>query len=274
MKIPQILLLAAALVLLSSLSAQAQCGAKGMKAIDAKDFPTAWAEFETCLKADPADISANFGMSRLYGMDPSKKDPQKALEYLQLTEAGWAKLDEKDQAKFEKLGVTTAEIGTRRTRIEASLFEVAKAKNTVEGYDAFLISFPNSTSATVCRNMRNNRAYELALQDGSVEAIDNYLITYPDAENAKDVAVERDKRATAEALKANTDEALSNFLLRYPNALQAPQIQQRLNAVAFEDAKSANNIDAFREYIARFPDSVFIIQAKEKLEFLEAQGQK
>lgn len=262
------------LLLCGALHLQAQCGAKGIKALEAKDFPTAWTELEECLKVDASDISANFGMSRLYGMDPAKKDPQKALEYLQRAEEGWAKLDQKGQAKFEKLGVTTAELSTRRTRVEASLLEVAKTKNTVEAYDAFLIAFPNSNSATVCRNLRNSRAYELALQDGSVEAIDNYLTTYPDAENAKDVAVERDKRATAAALKANTEEALANFLLRYPNALQAPQIQQRLNAVAFENAKAANSVDAFREYIARFPDSVFITQAKEKLEFLEAQSQK
>jgi hypothetical protein len=252
----------------------AQCGGKGMKAIEDKDFKAAWADFEACLKSDPADISANFGMSRLYGMDPAKKDMQKALDHLVTAETGWAKLDDKGRAKFEKLGVTTAELESRRSRIEASFLEAAKAKNSVEEYEAFLIAFPNSTSATVCRNYRNARAYELALEAGTVEALDAYLTTYPDAENAKDVAKVRDQRATQEALAANTEEALENFILRYPNAIQAPQIQQRLNAVAFENAKAANTVDGFREYIARFPDSVFITQAKEKLEWLEAQEQK
>lgn len=257
-----------------AISSSAQCGGKGMKAIDAKDYKTAWTSFEDCLKSDPNDISANFGMSRLYGMDPSKKDPQKALDHLVVVETQWAKLDKKERAKFEKLGVTNAEIASRRSRVEATFLEVAKAQNTVEGYEKFLIDFPNATAATVCTNLRNNRAYELALQEGSVEAIDAYLTTYPDAENAKDVAKERDKRATAEALQANTEEALSNFLLRYPNALQAPQIQQRLNALAFENAKTANTVSAYKSYISRFPDSVFITQAKEKLEMLEVQEQK
>jgi hypothetical protein len=248
-----------------------QCGGKGVKALEEKDFPTAWAEFEECLKEDANDISANFGISRLYGMDPSKKDMQKALDHLLLAEAGWAKLEVKDRTKFEKLGVTTAELELRRSRIEASFLEAAKAKNTVEAYDAFLLAFPNSTSATVCRNYRNDRAYELAKQEGTVEALDRYLTTYPDAENAAEVTKVRDLAATNETLKANTEEAMENFLQRYPNAIQAPQIQQRLNAVAFENAKAANTVDAFREYIARFPDSVFIIQAKEKLELLESQ---
>jgi hypothetical protein len=263
----------AALLLGLTIQSFAQCGGKGLKALEAKDFPAAWAAFEECLKEDATDISANFGISRLYGMDPAKKDAQKALDHLVTAESGWAKLDEKGRAKFEKLGVTTAELESRRSRIEATFLEAAKVKNTVEGFDAFLIAFPNSVSATACRNYRNDLAYKLALEEGSVEALDNYLTTYPDAENAKDVAKVRDERATAEALKANTEEALANFLKRYPNAMQAPQIQQRLNAVAFENAKSANTVDAFREYIARFPNSVFITQAKEKLEWLEANGQ-
>lgn len=266
--------LIAVLLLCLAVQSLAQCGGKGVKALDAKDYATAWTEFEACLKSDPQDITANFGLSRLYGMDPAKKDPQKALDHLVAAEAGWAKLDEKDQSKLEKSGVTTAELQSRRNRVEASFLEAAKAKNSVEAYDAFLIAFPNSVSATVCRNYRNHRAYELALEEGSVAALDDYLTTYPDAENAKDVAKVRDERATAEALKAGTEAALENFLTRYPTALQAPQIQQRLNAVAFENAKAANTVDAFREYIARFPDSVFITQAKEKLEWLEAQEQK
>lgn len=266
--------LLAALLLCCWIEIQAQCGGKGMKAIDAKDYPAAWAAFEECLKADANDVSANFGMSRLYGLDPAKKDMNKALEHLLLTESGWGKLDEKGKAKFEKLGVTAAEIGTRHSRIEASFLEVAKSKNTVEGYENFLISFPTSTSTAICTNLRNKRAYEITLEDGSVAAIDEYLITYPDAENAKDVAKERDKRATAEALQANTEEALSNFILRYPTAIQAPQIQQRLNALAFENAKTANTVEAYKSYIARFPDSVFMTQATDKLEWLQSQEQK
>jgi hypothetical protein len=252
----------------------AQCGSKGMKAIDAKDYATAWAAFEECLRDDPDDLSANFGMSRLYGLDPARKDMKKALEHLVITETGWAKLDARGQAKFERLGVTATELASRRSRIETSFLEAAKAANTVEAYDNFLLSFPNSTSTTICTNLRNKRAYELALEDGSVAAIDQYLVTYPDAENAKDVARERDKRATAEALQANTEEALGNFLLRYPNALQAPQIQQRLNAVAFENAKTTHTVEAYQQYIARFPDSVFLTQARERLEWLLTQEQK
>ncbi|HEX2901636.1 MAG TPA: hypothetical protein VHS96_18130 [Bacteroidia bacterium] len=264
----------AALLLCIVIQSQAQCGGKGMKAIDAKDYSTAWTAFEDCLKEDASDISANFGMSRLYGMDPSKKDMQKALDHLVLAESGWAKLDEKGRAKYEKLGVTTAELESRRSRIESTFLEAAKTKNTVEAYDGFLLAFPNSVSATVCRNYRNNLAYDLALKEGSVEALDNYLTTYPDAENVADVAKVRDEMATVETLKANTEDAMVNFLKRYPNAIQAPQVQQRLNAVAFENAKAANTVDAFRSYVARFPDSVFITQAKEKLEWLEANSQK
>lgn len=263
-----------AALLTMSLQLPAQCGGKGMKAIESKDYAGAWVAFEDCLKDDPDDISANFGMSRLYGLDPAKKDMNKAMEYLKAAEADWAKLDEKGRAKYEKLGVTTAELESRRSRVEASFLEAAKAKNTVAAFDEFLIAFPNSTSTTVCRNYRNDLALKLALDAGTVDALDEYLSTYPDAENAADVSKARDRLATDVALKANTEEALTHFLAHYPTAMQGPQIQQRLNAVAFDNAKAANTVQAFQDYIARFPDAVFIPQAKEKLEWLQAQEQK
>ena len=74
--------LLAALLLCLLVESQAQCGGKGMKALEVKDYASAWTDFENCLKEDAGDISANFGISRLYGMDPAKKDPQKALQNL------------------------------------------------------------------------------------------------------------------------------------------------------------------------------------------------
>ena len=256
------------------ITAYAQCGGKGIKAIDAKDFSTAWSSFDDCLKSDPADLSAHFGMSRLYGMDPAKKDKALALEHLVKAEEGWGKLDDKGKAKYEKMGITNASMEERRDRIEASHLEAAKASNTVEAYDGFLISFPNSKSTNTCRNYRNDLAYKLATAAGTVDALDEYIMTYPDAENIKDVTKARDQLATTQALKANTEEALVNFLRRYPTAIQAPQIQQRLNALAFENVKSANTIDGYQSYISKYPESVFVMQAKEKLEFLQAQQEK
>ncbi len=257
------------------LQVQAQCGGKGIKAIDAKEYAAAYASLEECLKADPTDISAHFGLSRLHGIQESgKKDRALALDHLKQAEAGWAKLDAKGQAKYEKLGITTATLEERRDRIESSFLEAAKAENTVAAYDNFLIAFPTSKATNTCRNYRNDLAYKIATAAGTVEALDDYLNTYPDAENVEPVTKARDQLATTEALKANSEEVLTNFLRRYPNAMQAPQIQQRLNALAFENAKTANTIEAYKSYIARFPDAVFITQAKEKLEYLEAQEQK
>jgi hypothetical protein len=263
-----------ALTLMLALQLQAQCGGKGLKAIDAKDYKTAWTSLEECLQSDADDISANFGMSRLYGSDPAKKDKGLALTHLQKAEAGWAKLDDKGKAKYEKVGITNATMEERRDRIESSHLEAAKAANTVAGYEAFLIAFPDSKSTNACRNYRNDLAYKLAQATGTVDALDEYLTTYPDAENAADVTKARDLLATSEALKANTEDAFTNFLRRYPNAMQAPQIQQKLNAVAFENAKTANTIEAYQGYISRFPESVFVMQAREKLEWLQAHEEK
>jgi hypothetical protein len=249
----------------------AQCGGKGMKALDDKDYKGAFSAFEECLGTDPNDISANFGMARLYGADPAKKDRQKAKAHLVLAEDAWAKLDEKGRAKLEKLGITTADLEARRSQIESSFLEAAKGQNTVAAYDEFLAAFPNSKLGTVCRNYRNDLAYKEAQADGSVEALDAYIARYPDAENLPTVTATRDQLASTVALKTNTEGAMENFLQRYPGAKQAAQIQQRLNAIAFENVKAENTIAAFERYIARFPDSVFIPQAQDRLAFLKSQ---
>jgi tetratricopeptide (TPR) repeat protein len=256
-------------------STYGQNAAKGLKAIDAKDYTTAWKELEGAHQADANDIAANFGLSRLFGIgEAGKKSKEKALEHLQAAEAAWARLDEKGREKLVKSGVTTAELDERRTKIESTFLEAAKAENTLEAYNAFLEAFPNAKALTTATNYRNALAFEMAQEQGTVEALDKFLAAYPKAEQAAEAATIRNQMATAEALKANTEEALKNFLKKYPDALQAPQIQQRLNAVAFENAKAANTIEAFENYIILCPESVFITQAKERLEWLKSQGEK
>lgn len=253
----------------------AQSASKGMKALKAKDYTNAWKNFEVAAINDPNDAAAQFGLSKMYGIEAAgRKDKDKALEHLLAAEAAWAKLDEKSQSKLSKLGVTTAELTTRRTRIESSFLEVAKKENTLDAYNAFLKNFPNAKGAIAATNYRNALAWEQTQENGSIEAMDNFIANYPNADEVKTATPIRDERATVLALQAGTEASLTNFLDKYPSAVQAPQIKQRLNAVAFENAKITNTAAAFKSYIERFPDSVFLTQAKERLEWLESKEQK
>ena len=253
-------------------NAFAQSTSKGLKALEAKDYPAAWENFEGAVQDNPSDVAAQFGLSKLYGIEGSgNKSKEKALEHLVAAENAWAKLDEKGKAKVEKSGVTFAELNSRRNQIESSFLEAAKDVHTIEAYDEFLKNFPESKHAVAATNYRNALAWDQARENGSVAAMDEFLTKYPDADEVKVATPIRDERATVLALQAGTEEALTNFLSKYPAAIQAPQIKQRLNAVAFENAKLTNTIAVYREYIERYPDSVFLTQAKERLEWLENQ---
>jgi ribosomal 50S subunit-associated protein YjgA (DUF615 family) len=255
--------------------ALAQNSAKGMKALEAKDYAGAFAEFDAALKSDPDDLIAHFGMSKLHGIEASgKKDKALALEHLLAAEAGWAKLDEKSKAKVQKAGISQADMEERRNRVESSYLEAAKAENTVAAYNVFLEKFPASKSAESAANYRNNMAWVEAQEDGSIEALSNFINKYPDAAEVKECKKQRNEMATAAALKDGSEPALEDFLAKYPDAIQAPQIRQRLNAVAFENAKASNSVEKMRLYIEKHPDSVFLTQAKELLEWLEQQAEK
>lgn len=258
-----------------SITILAQNASKGIKAFESKDYPVAWENFEGIVKSDPNDITANFYLSKLFGIDDAEnKSKEKALDHLKAAEAEWSKLDDKSKAKLEKSGITNAELASRRNRIESSFLEEAKELHSIEAYNNFLENFPDSKSATACRNYRNELAWEQTKENGSIEAMDKFIAKYPDADEIKVAKPIRDERATVLALQAGTEEALSNFLSKYPDAIQAPQIKQRLNAVAFENAKQINSIEAYKSYINRFPDSVFLTQAKERLSWLESATDK
>lgn len=253
----------------------AQTASKGVKALNSKDYEEAWKNFEVAAITDPSDVAAQFGLSKMYGIDAAgRKDKAKALEHLLAAEAAWAKLDEKSQSKLSKLGVTTAELTSRRSRIEASYLEAAKDENTIAAYNVFLENFPESKSAVSATNYRNALAWEQTQANGSIAAMDKFLADYPNADEVKIATPIRDERATVLALQAGTEAALTSFLEKYPAAPQAPQVKQRLNAVAFENAKIENSVAAYKSYIERFPDSVFLTQAKERLEWLETKEDK
>lgn len=261
------------LLLLASDFVAAQSLSKAFKALDAQDWQAARTAFEAALEVDKTDPAAHFGMSRLYGSKASgMRDKEMALKHLVQAEFGLGRLDDKSKSKLSKMGVSNAELVTRRDQIEKSFLQDAKNAGTVDAYNHFIERFPESPSARIATNYRNAKAFEEAKTAGTVDALDAFIASYPEAEEIEDVIVERDKKAAEEALKAGTVAAFSHFLAHYPEAPQAPQMQQRLNAAAFEEAKKTNTVNAYKAYIEKYPSSIFIMQAKDKLEWLESGG--
>lgn len=262
-------LLSTLLLLALSAPLQAQV-AKGLKALETKDYPTAKAAFETALITDPNDAAAHFGLSRYYGLPATgEKDNEKALASLEAAEAAFQKADDKEKARLDKSGVNKVNLTERRDRIESSFLESAKEINTIASYDAFLQRFPNSTVARPATNYRNDLAYKAAEAAATEAAWNDFITRYPEAEVLPQAITQRNQVAAAAALKTNTVNAYSAFIKNYPDAPQTPQMQQRLNAVAFEEVKTANTIAAYEQYIRDYPDSIFIAQARERLAYLK-----
>lgn len=249
----------------------AQNTAKGLKALEDKNYTEAQKIFREALIMDENDVAGNYGMSRIYSAAASgMKDPEKALEHLLVAEEAWKNADSKVQAKLADMGVSKTAIAEQRTNLERAFLEEAKKAGTVEALDAFLNRFPDSGVNGAARNNRNAIAFQKAQALNSLEGWNDFVTKYPDAEEINLAKENRNRLATEVALATNSVAGYKEFLQKYHDAPQVPQIQQRLNAVAFEETKKVNTIEAWEAYIRNYPESIFLQKAKEQLNYLRA----
>lgn len=255
-----------------SLPLLAQKATKGYKLLDDKEFDKAREIFEDVLQEDPNDVAANFGMSRYYGVTRTgDRDNEKALEYLVKAETDWEKLDDKTKGKYEKAGLTSGDLTTRRDKILKAMFEEIRKDGSIPELEAYAARFPGTRYAEQALARRDEMAYEMAANIGTIESLTDFLKKYPNSYEAKAARQKRDIMATDKALKENTIEGFRFFLDNYPEAVSAPQIKQRLFAAEWEAAQKANTLEAYEAYMKKYPDSVFFERAKAQVNLLKGQ---
>ena len=113
----------------------------------------------------------------------------------------------------------------RRNSLE---FNLAKAKNTIMAYQAFIDKRPTAYETTIATQLRDSIAYVDAVKKNTIESYQSFITKYPNAKEAPLALANIHRIAYAIALDINTEEAYQSFIASYPNAKEVEDARERI----------------------------------------------
>ena len=97
---------------------------------------------------------------------------------------------------------------------EFGAFEKAKSTNTHEGYQEFLVQYPDGVNHEIAKGLLDSLDWDLAAEADTSAAYDQYAAQHPDGEHVEEARGQAATLAWREAEEAGTREAIEAFLAR------------------------------------------------------------
>lgn len=151
----------------------------------------------------------------------------------------YAQIEKDDSTTWAKVGITQTSIDRHRQKVEGVAFGLAKRKNNIEAFQAYIDRFTSAREIKQAIRLRNRLAWEIAQGKHSIGAYQNFIKTYPKATQVK----EAQKRIDFFVYKAETNPAtlknLETFLAHYQqNVYRDSAINQVFDLVSVNHQKT------------------------------------
>jgi len=148
-------------------------------------------------------------------------------------------------------------------------FEKAKAKNTIEAYEAFIEKYPDSPEVKEAQIALERVHLDNAIKSGEIENIRAFIIKFPQTTWIPEAEKQLEKIYSAEfekAKKENTVEAYETLIKKYPDLPELKQAQVALERIHLDNAIKLGKIENVKAFINKFPNSSWIPEAKKRLQ--------
>ena len=111
---------------------------------------------------------------------------------------------------------------------EYQAFEEAKAANTAEAYEAFLLEYPDGVNKAAAVERLDNLDWEAAEAENTAASYEAYLAKHPEGRHVTDADLAAPKLAWQDADFSEDIATIKGFLEKYSNSAYASKAQQRL----------------------------------------------
>lgn len=177
---------------------------------------------------------------------------------------------------------------------EGQAWQLAQARDTIQGYRAYLNDYPNGSHAQQAQQRISQlqqaageaSAWQLAQARDTIQGYRAYLNDYPNGAHAQQ-AQQRlaqlqqtvgEPTAWQQAQAADTIPAYRQYLNDYPNGPHAGQAQQRINAIradnqAWQQAEAGDTIPAYNAYLNQYPNGRHAQDASDRIDQIRADDQ-
>ena len=169
------------------------------------------------------------------------------------------RIKEAKQAEFNKL------LAARKEENSKKYFFKVKDQNTIEGYNAFVTTFPESSYCKSARNGIDEIHWTNAESANTIPAYKEYLILHPYALHK--VAAENiiDNHDWKEAISKNTVFAFEHYYKIHPKGLFISQAKTNIDTHYWNLARKYDNIKYYNMYITNCPFGIYYNLARSRM---------
>ena len=149
-------------------------------------------------------------------------------------------------------------------------FRKARSIHTLEAYEAFIATYPNSKLMGQAFYYRDELALEEAKAKGTAEAVETFIQRYPKSSWKSKAYYWRDKLKIEELDEMGSVVEYEKFIKSHPNSSWKKTAIYERDALLYKQLKKINTVDAYKTFLASHPKSAY----KEKVEFRLKRLQK
>lgn len=173
---------------------------------------------------------------------------------------------------------------------EAQAWQLAQARDTIQGYRAYLNDYANGPHAQQAQQRLAQlqqaagepAAWQQAQAADTIPAYRQYINSYPNGPHRQQAqqrinAIQADNQAWQQAEGTDTIPAYRAYLNQYPNGRHASDASTRIDAIrddnqAWQQAEAANTVQAYRSYLNLYPNGRHAAEARQRITDLQGGG--
>jgi hypothetical protein len=247
---------------------------RAFKCINTGDYDKALQNIKEELADDPKNVAANYAMAKLFSSrDYKKYNIDSATIYINKAYAAVPlKEDDKKFKKYLKLGVRDFTIKALYDEINQTAYTKAKAVNSFESFDHFLLYSKDIALNTQATDKRDAIKFdELKIRE-NIQQLKEFLNNYPTSKKFNEANAIYEKLLYADMTKPDTWQVYKAYLDKYPTSPYAKDAQTRYDERLYESYLKKNKLEDYNEFEKSYPRSPFLGKVQDSIYTLSTAG--
>ncbi|MEQ6118226.1 WG repeat-containing protein [Reichenbachiella sp. MALMAid0571] len=222
------------------------------------------------LEKDSINPGSKYVYSKLYSTTGfSRYNVDSAHFFILRAQSEFTNLDDKEKESLIKDEVTEVHLSTQHAIVDSLAYAISLDKNSLEGYNYFILNYTSSVQYEEVVKLRNTVAYKLAADEGSWQAYKSFMDTYPEAQELDQATKEYNRLIFEEKTRSGKKDDIEAFLNNHPET----PYRQKLEEKVFNDLTTFGECDGLVEFIEKHDNPALQKKALNMLYYLDANNE-
>jgi hypothetical protein len=211
---------------------------------------------------DKEIVAAPYGLSLIYGRDDNPfYNLDSAYHYILMADTNFHKLDEKDRASIQELGLDSIQIENWKDSVDQKVYTQILNSPSVSKWARYIDRHQDAKQIEAATAARDRLAFQYAKEINSSSAYQKYVSTYPNSAYSFEAKNLYEQRLFEEQTSKTSIGSYQNFIKQYP---ESPFKRKAQDAV-YNLATPNKTVEEFHRFIEANPNNPNVEEAWRKL---------